>query len=257
VGTFVTFTGGQLGLGLFGRATQLVDMFNHSFLTNLIRIFQPDLRFSDKGPAALSAHFCRACLVCLYFTIPASLVLFLRSSDIIYLFMGSGWEQVAVLMRPLAVAMAINSIAGISLSALQCAGHTRDWAVSSGISLLVVASGYWFLGYHTLLALTVLVAIAQSVAALYLTMGAVLALKISLRRLLIHFPSIGLSVALVVGLSLMFTPQQDFSLLSAFYRVSATAGASVVIIYGGMAMFHPEFFRSALSSLFHSKTVKL
>jgi len=35
VATFATFTGGQLGLGLFGRSTQLIDMFNQSFLNNL------------------------------------------------------------------------------------------------------------------------------------------------------------------------------------------------------------------------------
>jgi O-antigen/teichoic acid export membrane protein len=256
VGTFATFTGGQLGLGLFGRATQLIDMFNHSFLNNLLRIFQPDLRFSEKGSAELSAHFCRACLVCLYITIPASVVLFLRAQDVIYLFMGTGWEEVAMLIRPLAVAMAINSIGGISLSALQCAGHTRVWAVASGLSLLVLAFGYWIFGGQSLLALTVVVAISQSAAALYLTMGAVVGLKISLRALLSHFTSMGFSVALVGGLSLMGTPQQDLSLWGASFRVSATVFFAIVIIYGGLAMFHREFFRSVLGSLFHSKTVK-
>lgn len=66
----------------------------------------------------------------------------------------------------------------------------------------------------------------------------------------------GFSVALVCGLSLMATPQQDLSVWGSSFRVSAAAFFAVLIMYGGLAMFHREFFRSVLGSLFHSKTVK-
>jgi teichuronic acid exporter len=248
--TLAVLAGGQLGLGLFGRATQLLEMFNYSILVNLMRIFQPDFRHFEKGSRELSSSYCRGCLICWYLSIPAALIIFLRAPEIIFIFMGPEWSQVADLIWPMAIAMGISSASGMSHAALQCVGRAIDHAVASLLCLVTVGLIYWFAGHGSLLVLSIAVASGQVVFAIYLFVSARVQLHLDINELLKHVPSLVLSSGVVLLLAHFVASPQNLKLSCALQSVLATATLVGVCIYGSLAAFHWRFVRSLLYRAF-------
>ncbi len=241
--TMAAHAGGQVGLGLFGRATQVVDMFNHSFVNNLLRIFQPNLRPTGEDTTQLSSHFCRSCLVTAYLSVPVAIVLYLRSPELIRVLMGPGWTEVPDLLKPFAIAMALGATGGVSLATLQCAGRVSQWTLATLAALGTAATIFFLSGEKNLLATCNAVASAQVVSAIVLTVSAVVTLRLSVAQMIPHGITLPLSAGLAAICIGLLPPLSAPPLISDLYLLVTSGVISLTVIGATMALLHRSFFR--------------
>ena len=136
----IGYIGGAQPLGLYNRANTLASIPSSQLLPPIINVLQPSISLIAKNPEKLKKTIVsligKLALISTLTTITMSLF----SDWIVYIFLGTGWNDAIPLFRLLSVYSFIQPLAGLIAVTLIAAGEARAMLASKLHSLIITTA---------------------------------------------------------------------------------------------------------------------
>jgi O-antigen/teichoic acid export membrane protein len=225
--------GGLLGpraAGLYAMSRRVIDMGQQVFVASIGQVAMPAFSRLAGQPARMRTAYLNAVQSVAALTFPLFGFLAVMSREVVVIFLGTGWEEGAPVLRFLALAALFQSYGWISTSALAALGRASlrlgVQVLSLGLSIAVLAAA-WREG---------LVAVALGFLLKSLIMHVALfaavsrAAGISARNYVTAVGPVGLAAAVALASSYFLRPVLDVHLTSTPLIVACVGPAGVLYL---------------------------
>jgi PST family polysaccharide transporter len=188
VSACVAVVGGPVGLGVYGRATQVSDMFGWNLMNSIDRLLHPLLRTVRDDAERRRGIFVRGCLGSMLMCGFGWAWLEGTAPDLIRVVMGPQWSSVPPLLRIVSITLLSGGLGIMGIIVTHALGKPLIWlrfGVAGLLVLLLCSAAALGLG-HSLAAIAVAFVIAQVTMSLALWVWAVRTLNVGRGELAGH-----------------------------------------------------------------------
>jgi PST family polysaccharide transporter len=164
---FIGFSMGQVPLGVFGRATQVRDLFGYNLNAALDRMLYPLMRTSsndlERQRSILRRGIAASMLLCAF----GAAMLEAIAPEMVRLVLGPQWTEVPRLLRILAPVLLTTPFMITSIAVANGRGRPEVWLKSGVVALACLAVGLPFARFWGLTGIAITFALAQSAGTCY------------------------------------------------------------------------------------------
>jgi len=209
VSAWVAAVGGPVGLGVYGRATQVSDMFGYSFMNSIDRLLHPLLRSVRDDAERRRGIFVRGCLGSMLLCGFGWAWLEGTAPDLIRVVMGPQWSAVPPLLRIVSITLLTGGLGIMGIIVTHALGKPLIWLRFGvgGLAMLLLCTAVGLVFHRSLTAIAVAFVIAQVAMSLAIWFWAVRTLNVGRANLAGHLLRLLLVAAATCGCILLVRRQ--------------------------------------------------